>query len=166
MLHVCLTFRHRYTSRPCFGRDIILHSGSIKRVQQLPSLKPLHRINLSYLVSSNPVTSWGITTELLFSGLSYCQRKWNINSDLRAGKEMRMLDKTSNTSHPQPRENVGLYPYLFLSSSHNMVFILILKQVDRWGFAVKIYKTSPPRSRSLSLLLWELIWNHTDVTQD
>lgn len=33
MLHVCLTFRHHYTSRPHFGRDITPYNGSIKRVQ-------------------------------------------------------------------------------------------------------------------------------------
>lgn len=165
MLHVCLTFRHHYTSRLPFGGDITLLNGSIKRVQQLCSLKPLHTISFSYLFSSNPVTSWGITTVSLFSGLSYFQRKWNTNSDLRVGKETRMLDKTSNPSHPQSRENVVC---LSPSTYHNMVFILILilKQVDRWGFAVQIYNTSPPRSRILSLLLWELIWNHMDVMQD
>ena len=105
MLPICLTFRLHHTSSSRFGRDITLHNGSTKRVQLSPSLKPLHRINLGYLVSSNPVTSCGITAVWLFSGLSYSQRKWDIRSDLRAGKEMRVLDEIGNTSHPQSREN-------------------------------------------------------------
>lgn len=48
ILHVCLTFRHHCTSRPRFGRDTTPYNGRIKRLQQLPSLKPLHRINLSH----------------------------------------------------------------------------------------------------------------------
>lgn len=70
ILHVCLTFRHHYTSRQHTRRDITLPNGSIKSVQQSPFLKPLHSINLSYLTFLKPCHLVEDYNCSLFSGLS------------------------------------------------------------------------------------------------